>query len=1077
MMNHRLLIPLTLAFGLILLARQDDPTAQERLWQHRNLGKAFYENSATLTKAVEEFEKALKLAPGSPRERLNYGLALLKSGQTEKGIAQLKAVQQQAPQLPHTWFNLGIEYKKAQRYDEAIAQFRKLVELAPQEAIAYYNLGVLERLKGESDQALKHFEAAVRLDPRLAAPHFQLASLYRRAHQSEKASQHQKIFRQLKDAQQGAAIPEDLEWSIYAEILDEVEAPDFGRAAPQTLQIKRRDLAGRVLGEDAGLIVLDRQGDGQADLLAFSSSGLALFDGGTRPVEASGLQGAAPATGAAAGDFDNDGLADLCLLKPGGAALYRNKQGRFERQDTPLPEGDYRQALWLDFDHDYDLDLFLLGKRQVLMRNNGEAGFSDQSSAFPFAAGQATAAAAFDLVKDMDGTDLAIAYQDRQGVLYKDLLGGNYQARPLSALPPMTGRLEAIDIDNNGWTDLAAASASSLNLLLNREGRLEARSVAGASGTAIAFADLENRGIVDLAASSSLFRNRGGGLLDSARPLPDAGSPQDWAAADFNLDGRTDLALLEADGKLALLENQAAPEKGWIQVGLQGVRNLRQAPQAEVEVKSGQLYQKKLYRGVPLHFGLGGHGEIETVRITWPNGLIQNETQPRPGQAYSFQERQQLSGSCPMIFAWNGERFEFVGDILGVAPLGASAGEGRFFEADHDEYIQIPASSLQAASGKYEIRITEELREVAYLDQIRLLAVDHPVGVQIYSNDKFKAPPFPEFRLFGVRRRLDPVAALDHRGRDVRSQVLHRDRIYPDEFKRDLSGLAEEHFIELDFGAQAASVNQAILVLHGWVDWADGSTIRRASQQGEPGLMPPALQVQDASGEWQTVISDMGMPAGKPKTIVVDVSGKFLSDSRRIRIVTNLCIYWDEIFLSPDTAQPQVRLSEVPLEGAQLLFRGFSTPIVDPQRKQPELFDYHRWRPFAMWNPTPGLYTRYGEVAELLTEVDDRFVIMASGDELQILFDANRLPGLAEGWQRDFLLYADGWAKDGDLNTAFARSVEPLPFHGMSAYPYPAGEAYPSGPKGREYRNQYNTRPALRLLQPMGPPTMRRVEK
>jgi hypothetical protein len=86
---------------------------------------------------------------------------------------------------------------------------------------------------------------------------------------------------------------------------------------------------------------------------------------------------------------------------------------------------------------------------------------------------------------------------------------------------------------------------------------------------------------------------------------------------------------------------------------------------------------------------------------------------------------------------------------------------------------------------------------------------------------------------------------------------------------------------------------------------------------------------------------------------------------------------------------------------------------------------------------------------------------------MQLLFDAKAAPTPPAGWKRDFLLKVDGWAKDGDLNTAFSQSVEPLPFRGMSRYPYPAGERYPDGPAHKAYRKEYNTRPALRLLRPL----------
>ncbi|HYP12298.1 MAG TPA: hypothetical protein VEQ63_00115, partial [Bryobacteraceae bacterium] len=214
-----------------------------------------------------------------------------------------------------------------------------------------------------------------------------------------------------------------------------------------------------------------------------------------------------------------------------------------------------------------------------------------------------------------------------------------------------------------------------------------------------------------------------------------------------------------------------------------------------------------------------------------------------------------------------------------------------------------------------------------------------------------------------------------------------------------------------------------------------------------------------------TVIEDMGMPAGKPKTIVVDLSGKFLSASREVRIVTNLCVYWDEIFLSENTEAPQVNMRVAPLHSADLQFRGFSPVTVHPERKQPEFFSYASPRPASMWNPTPGMYTRYGDVRTLALDVDDKMIVMGSGDEIRLRF---KDPGpVKPGHVREFLLKVDGWAKDRDPNTAHSQSTEPLPFHKMSQFPYPATERYPDDPDHRRYRETYNTRPALRLIRPL----------
>jgi hypothetical protein len=343
--------------------------------------------------------------------------------------------------------------------------------------------------------------------------------------------------------------------------------------------------------------------------------------------------------------------------------------------------------------------------------------------------------------------------------------------------------------------------------------------------------------------------------------------------------------------------------------------------------------------------------------------------------------------------------------------------------------------------------------------------VDHPSDIDIYTNDKFKSPPYPEFRLFGAKGKVHPVRAIDVHGIDATSRVEALDREYPDAFAHNDSGVAELHTLDLDFG-NAAGGNHAALVLNGWVDWADGSTFLGASQNGQ-GLIFPYLQVKDAAGKWQTVVKDMGIPSGKPKTIVVDLAGKFLSASRQVRIVTNLCVYWDEIFLTEDAAAPTFRLTRINANAAEVHFRGFSRAVIDPRRQQPEQFLYDEVRPASNWNPIPGLYTRYGDVRPLVQNADDRMVIMGSGDELKLEYPATELPALPRGWSRDYLLMVDGWAKDADANTAFSQSVLPLPFHGMSSYPYQRREHFPADAAHQEYVREYLTRPALLLIGPL----------
>jgi tetratricopeptide (TPR) repeat protein len=955
-------VVILIAGALVGVSQRDEA----RLWRHRNLGKALFENPATVAQAPEELRRALELTPSSFRDRLNYGISLLRAGKAAEAVPELERAQKQDPRSPYTWFNLGIAFHRMEDRPRSLRQWERMVELAPDEPVSRYNLGLLYLETERGPDALRQFQIAARLGPDLVAPRFRIYTYYMLAGDETNAASAMADFQAAKSRQpQGET--EDMEWSYYAELYDPVQArpsTDFGM--PAKLVFDERVLPGKWSG-----IAVTRGG-----LLAWSDAGVSLFRDGTERVKLADIAGVVTVV---PGDFDNDGIDDLCVLTGSGAYLYRNTGERMT-----LPGGPYRAALWLDFDHDYDLDLFLFGPKPVLLRNTGAA-FEDYTAHFPFAAGNAAGAETVRADPDSPAVDLRVRYDGRPPLLYRDRLRGVFEASPQKATPDDS----CID------------------------------------------ADFDNRGVAERVCRGV-----------------------EQVAADFDGDGRLDLATRSADGTVRVLWNRTVTKNRFLRVALTGVKNLKTAEQTVVEVKAGDLYRKQTYRGVPLLFGLGERDRVDTVRVTWPNGMVQNQVDEPASRTVTIQEAPRLSSSCPMIFTWSGRAFEFLTDVLGVAPLGASSGDGSYFPVDHDEYVRIPAESLAALDGNYEIRITEELHEVSYLDQVRLFVLDHDPGVEILTNEKFQGPPFPEFRLFGVRRKIRPAGP---------PSILQADGIYERGFRHDSSGVADLHELTLDFG-KAAPAGKALLVLNGWVDWADGSTFFGASQAKRGGLVFPYLQVRDRSGAWKTVIEDMGIPAGKPKAIVVDLSGKFLSESRQIRIVTNLCVYWDEIYLSEDTESPRVTMTAIDESAAELRLRGFSRNVPDPRHERPEIFTYEQWTPRTNWNQTPGMYTRYGDVRELIGAIDDRLVIMGAGDELRLLFPLRDLPPLRDGVRRDFLLLVDGWAKDADPNTAFSQTVEPLPFHGMSRYPYPDGEHFPDDPAHREYRARYNTRPALRFL-------------
>ena len=1049
--------------------REEDPV-RVRLQQHRNLGKAFYENPGAQNLAPDELRKALELNPNSAREHLNLGLALLRVGEMDEGITQIEKAREIDPLIPHTYFNLGIEYKKRGENERAIEEFEQMIKLVATEAKSYYQLGVLYRQSGNVEKAIASLGKASELNPSLAAPHFQLFNIYRRSDR-ERAMKELERFKILKAGQQDAAVGEDVNWSFYSELYDEVES---GAAVPEPVVTKfeRLPIGASLEAGTGSLAVLDANADGKPDVLAWSASDLLLIRNDGEKFYPEDLPGPGEDVvirDVDSGDYNNDGFADVAAATTSGAYLLESDHGRYPSEAKRLAEGDFQAVLWVDYDHDYDLDLLLVGGHHALLRNNGDGTFLDVTPSFPFDANRrGLAAAAAELFED-NGTDVVIAYSDGV-VVYDDRKLGKFEPRAVEGVKPVgdTATLDVVDIDNDSYLDVALTSADlsgvKTKILRNQDGTLTAGpDLAGV----LAWSDLQNRGWSDGITAGQVLMNESGGRFEG-QPAAGLDSATAAVAADFNGDGLEDVLVLGSNGELHGERNVTETKHQHVRISLEGVKNLKLATGSRVEVKAGRVYRKRIYEGVPLVFGLDGAESIDTVRITWANGLIQNESEQFVGMDHHYVEKPRLSGSCPMIFTWNGEKFEYISEVLGVAPLGASLGNGKFFSVDHDEYVWIRGDQLRERDGFYEVRITEELREVAYIDEVRLIAIDHPEQIEVYTNEKFKAPPFPEFRLFGVssEQEVRPSSARDGPGRNLLDRLARRDSEYVDGFERTFQNRAELHTLTLDFPG-LRNRDDALLFLTGWVDWADASTIVGAAQNRA--IQPPYLQVKNEIGEWETIVADLGLPGGWPRTMVVDLTGKFLSESREVRIVTNMCVYWDEIFAAAGVEEPASTLTDIHSSNAELRFRGFSQHSAHPKRTQPEGFDYAHVRPTSMWNPTPGLYTAYGPAEGLIARIDDRFVILGAGDELSLRFPVPANPP-KPGWRRDFLLFVDGWAKEHESNTAFGDSVEPLPFHSMTRYPYGDEERFPSGPLHRGYLEKYVTRPALKLIRPLREP-------
>jgi hypothetical protein len=393
---------------------------------------------------------------------------------------------------------------------------------------------------------------------------------------------------------------------------------------------------------------------------------------------------------------------------------------------------------------------------------------------------------------------------------------------------------------------------------------------------------------------------------------------------------------------------------------------------------------------------------------------------------------------------------------MGGGEMGYLESPGLFNTPDPDEYVRIRGDQLRERDGRYELRITNELEEALFIDRLQLLVIAHPLEVEVYPNEGMTEPPRP-YVLYKTRGAHPPLAATDDQGRDVLARITKLDRQFPDDFPREkIRGYAGEHALTLKLDEEKHSPSRTLLLLTGWTDYSWSSDNVAASQSGKEAKLP-ALQVKDERGQWRTVIKDIGLPIGRPQTVTVDLTGKFLSANREVRILTNMRIYWDQILVDTSGGNFPAQLTRLEPTVADLRWRGFSREVT-PDGREPFGYDYEQVSYTSPWKVMPGRYTREGDVRELLMSTDDVFVISRPGDEVSLSFDATKLPPLPAAWTRTFLLYADGFSKEMDINSASPNAVAPLPFHGMKRYPYAAPEAYPMTEARRTLYEKYNTR-------------------
>lgn len=724
-----------------------------------------------------------------------------------------------------------------------------------------------------------------------------------------------------------------------------------------------------------------------------------------------------------------------------------------------------RQVEPLDMDSDGDLDLFVTtGGGMHFLQNNGNRTFQDvsQYSSLPVAGWLPEQVVACDYDRDLDIDVVCVSKSAPFVAVLENILHNQFRLSQFrlsglesGALPQgaaLTG-LSVAELDGNGSWDWCLLGENAIGSIFTRTADdhnvvvVRRNSVPLASPLSFELADVNNDAFVDaiVARSNGLdvhFGTVDGSFIAKPHGLPSRGAVTSIDCLDANQDGSIEIAAI-VDGRPVLLRQTEKPSGGFVEARLRGINDVNgggrinhYAVGSVVELWSNDRFQAQVVRKPAVHFGLGGQTPIN-LRVVFNNGLTQNVESVKADTL--VMERQELKGSCPFVYGWDGMRYQLITDLLWNAPLGLQVARGQVLPDRRWEYLVLPGELVQPVDGAYELRVTEELWEIAYFDHIALTAVDHPSDVEIFNNEKVGPAEIAEPKLFHVTEKVYPVRALDSYGRDSRAKLARRDKVYVQAFDKQIcQGLAEPHFIELEFAETPPP--GAKLFLTGWLHPTDTSLNIALDQNKDlPAPEPPSLWVASENNEFRCVRPFMGFPGGKPKSIAVDLQGVFAPRERRLRIASSQQIYWDEAFVSEEEARVASQARQLELKSATFGFRGFGQ-LQQRSPDQPHWYDYNAVSTVPKWPPLDGPFTRYGDVAELIRKNDDKMVIMGSGDEMVLRF---AVPSqlLPNGWKRDFVMHNVGWDKDADLNTLAGESSVPLPFASMESYPPPATQA------------------------------------
>jgi Tfp pilus assembly protein PilF len=1087
-----LLFALLAAIPIVILLRNVGPSKssgeQDDFEKLTNTGKNLYDRGDT-NGSIAALEKALRLNPSSVDAQLNVANAYLKANIPDKALEHAQAAVKIEPNSGAGHFIAGSAYLRMGQAKPAAQALEQSKAIDRTVNAVSFQLGRAYQTLAQNEQAAEQFREVVKFEPEHSAAHYTLSQVLRLLNNPDEASQELAIHQELMKGKEGRITDASLfERSSYTQIRlpFRPEYPD-----PKGIVVTFVDgTAGMFGGSNykGPAAVLDVQHNGNYSVFARESAGYRLLVNQNGVLQPSGealpVNPDSTYSTALVGDLDNDRTDDVVILGNKGSHGFRvltNGAITDVSKFSQLVRVAATNGLLADLDFSAKLGLAVVEATNGSVRFLRNLGGGDSSrtyigppyfSEFTTNSGISTdiRGARQLLVEDWNGDellDLIITRENAPPLLLLKQRGGPFAVTNTPAEWPVSQAVASGDLDGDLHADVVLGAASELVLAFSGANARTSKISLGQGGVEqVYLVDYDNDGWLDIFVSGAavrIWRNLGKGTFEerTAQVGLDKlklGSVAAIWPADLDRDCDSDLLLTLRDGSLRWLRNEGGNANQQLKLQLGGEKSNASGIGARFEVASGGLRLSRRVQRLPVEVGVGQHTQIDAVRVFWDVEVTLGELKVDCRNVVAIAESFLPVGSCPYLYAWDGQRFRFVTDLLGAAPVGLPIADNRYIEADPEEYVWLGTEATFPRKGdSYVLHVTEELREALYLDEAKLVVVDHPPGTEVHTTGKLLAgKPFPKHEIVTLHKPHPLQQATNHEGVDVTEALRSEDQKMASPTTRrasQLVGLAEPHSVTLDFGPLDTE-QPLVLAITAWLRFGGGTANISASHHPDLPFPFPVLEAETGHGNWTRVDVAVGAPAGKTKRIIVPLAGKLPKDTRRLRLSTAFEIHWDRIALLEQRDNSETRISVVSASRADLHWRGYSQFKELPWH-QPLTPDYARVNTNPPWRITPsGWCTGYGEIGELISTRDNALALLNGGDELTLSF--RDVPARPENVGRDFFFYSVGWDKDADFHCKLGTQVGPLPWTGMDDQRY--GEQQRPNFPSDALMEKYNTR-------------------